>query len=701
MLWVNKFSRFISNHDKFVVIVGILLLIPSIFGYAATKINYDILSYLPQNLESTQGEKVLDEVFSDASTGILIVDGMEGKEVDKLKEKIKKINGVSDALWLYDALDLSVPQDILPSELSDKIYSDDATMMIIKFKESTASESTLNAIGEIKTTINENCFLSGMSAIFKDTKDLSDKETPFYVAIAVLLSIVVLVLSMKSTFVPIIFMISIGFGILYNMGTNIFFGEISYITKALAAVLQLGVTMDYSIFLMNRYDEELKKHDSRREAMAEAISATMLSISASSLTTIAGFLALCTMDLTLGKDIGLVMAKGVLLGVISSVTILPAFVLTFDKLIHRFKHRTIIPEFDKISSVIVKNYKVIIVVFILTMIPAFIGQSKAAVYYNLDETLPKDTPSIVALNKMKNDFNMMTTQFVLVNDETKSYKLKEMSDRIEKIDGVNAVISYDKFIGSGIPEDFIPDNVKEIFKQGGYNMVLINSAYKAASDEENNQIEEINSIVKEYDKDGMITGEAPLTKDLIAVADTDFKKVSFASILAIFAIILISFKSISVPVLLVASIEYAIFINMGIPFYTGTVIPFVASIVIGTIQLGATVDYAILMTSRFKEELNNGYETKEALVIAVKGSAKSIVTSGLTFFGATGGVALVSDLELIKSLCFLMARGALVSMAVIILVLPSLLMVFEKVINKTTIGWRNKEITNNEAVKTM
>lgn len=698
---MNKFSRFISNHDKFVVIVGILLLIPSIFGYAATKINYDILSYLPQNLESTQGEKVLDEVFSDASTGILIVDGMEGKEVDKLKEKIKKINGVSDALWLYDALDLSVPQDILPSELSDKIYSDDATMMIIKFKESTASESTLNAIGEIKTTINENCFLSGMSAIFKDTKDLSDKETPFYVAIAVLLSIVVLVLSMKSTFVPIIFMISIGFGILYNMGTNIFFGEISYITKALAAVLQLGVTMDYSIFLMNRYDEELKKHDSRREAMAEAIGATMLSISASSLTTIAGFLALCTMDLTLGKDIGLVMAKGVLLGVISSVTILPAFVLTFDKLIHRFKHRTIIPEFDKISSVIVKNYKVIIVVFLLTMIPAFIGQSKAAVYYNLDETLPKDTPSIVALNKMKNDFNMMTTQFVLVNDETKSYKLKEMSDRIEKIDGVNAVISYDKFIGSGIPEDFIPDNVKEIFKQGGYNMVLINSAYKAASDEENSQIDEINSIVKEYDKDGMITGEAPLTKDLIAVADTDFKKVSFASILAIFAIILISFKSISVPVLLVASIEYAIFINMGIPFYTGTVIPFVASIVIGTIQLGATVDYAILMTSRFKEELNNGYETKEALVIAVKGSAKSIVTSGLTFFGATGGVALVSDLELIKSLCFLMARGALVSMAVIILVLPSLLMVFEKVINKTTIGWRNKEITNNEAVKTM
>lgn len=698
---MKKFSRFISNHDKFVVIVGILLLIPSIFGFLSTRINYDILSYLPQNLESTQGEKILDEVFSDASTGILIVDGMEGKEVDKLKEKIKKINGVSDALWLYDALDLSVPQDILPSELSDKIYSDDATMMIIKFDNSTASESTLNAIGEIKETINENCFLSGMSAIFKDTKDLSDKETPLYVGIAVLLSIVVLLLAMESSLVPIIFMISIGFGILYNMGTNILLGEISYITKALAAVLQLGVTMDYSIFLMNRYDEELKKHDSRREAMAEAINATMLSISASSLTTIAGFLALCTMDLTLGKDIGLVMAKGVFIGVICSVTILPAFVLTFDKLIHRFKHRTIIPEFNKISSSIVKNYKIIIAIFLLTMIPAFIGQSKASVYYNLDETLPKDTPSIVALNKMKNDFDMMTSQFILVNDEIESYKLKEMADRLEKVDGVNAVISYDKFVGAVIPEEFIPDKAKEIFKQGGYNMILVNSSYKAASDEENKQIDKLNAIVKEYDKDAMITGEAPLTKDLISVADTDFKKVSFASILAIFVIILISFKSISVPVLLVASIEYAIFINMGIPYYTGTVIPFVASIVIGTIQLGATVDYAILMTSRFKEEINNGYDTKEALVIAVKGSAKSIVTSGLTFFGATGGVALISDLELIKSLCFLMARGALVSMAVIIFVLPSLLMVFEKVINKTTLGWRSKENTNNEAVETM
>lgn len=695
---MKKFSRFISEHNKIVALIGIILLIPSIIGYAATKINYDILSYLPQNLESTRGETILDDVFSDASTGILIVDGMEEKDIAKLKNKIKKIDGVSDALWLYDVIDLSVPQDILPSKLSDKIYSDDATMMIIKFNDTTASESTMDAIDGIRKEMTEQCYLSGMSAIFKDTEDLSDKETPIYILVAVVLSIGVLFLSMESTLVPIIFMISIGCGILYNLGTNLFLGEISYITKALAAVLQLGVTMDYSIFLMNRYDEELKKHDSRREAMAEAINATMLSISASSLTTIAGFLALCTMDLALGRDIGLVMAKGVFIGVLCSVTILPAFVLTFDKAIHRFKHKTILPEFHKVSSIVVRKYKLIIVMFLVTIIPAFIGQAKAEVYYNLDETLPKNTPSIVALDKMKNDFNMMTTQFILVSNDLQSYKVKDMCDRIENVDGVNAIISYDQLIGAGIPEDFVPDNVKGIFKQGEYNMIIVNSSYKAASDEENNQIEEINSIVKKYDDDGMITGEAPLTKDLITIADSDFKKVSFASILAIFVIILISFKSISIPVLLVAAIEYAIFINMGIPYYTGTIIPFVASIVIGTIQLGATVDYAILMTSRFKEELNKGYEKKEALIIAVKGSSKSIVTSGLTFFASTGGVALISKLDLIKSLCFLMARGALISMAVIILVLPSLLMVFEKVINKTTMNWKNTDKNDGEAV---
>lgn len=693
---MKKFSRFISVHSKLILIVGILLLIPSLIGYANTGINYDILSYLPENLGSVKGEKVLDEVFSDASTGILIVEGMEEKDIDKMKEKIKKIEGVNDALWLYDALDLSIPMDILPSELSNQIYKDDATMVVIKFNESMASESTMKAIDKIRGEMNDQCFLSGMSAILKDTKDLADKEAPFYILIAVILSVLVLFLSMESTIVPIIFLVSIGFGILYNLGSNIVFGEISYITKALAAVLQLGVTMDYSIFLMHRYDEELEKNDNRIEAMTEAISATMISISASSLTTVAGFLALCTMDLTLGTDIGMVMAKGVVIGVICSVTILPAFILAFDKIIHRFKHKTILPEFNHITNLVSKHYKLVIVVFLVTLLPAFFAQNNASVYYNLDETLPKDMDSIVATNKMKDKFNMMTSHFIVVKDDIPSYKIKEMSDKIEKIDGVTAVVSFEKFVGPNLPEEFIPDNIREIFEQGGYRMILVNSSYKSAQDEENAQILEIENLVKEYDEEGMVTGEGVLTKDLINIADSDFKKVSFASILAIFLIILVVFKSVSIPVLLVAAIEYAIFINMGIPYCTGTVIPFIASIVIGTIQLGATVDYAILMTSRFKEEINNGHKTKEAVQIALKGSAKSIMTSGLTFFGATGGVALVSDMELIKSLCLLISRGSVISMVVILFVLPSLLMVSEGLINKTTIGWKkNIKIDNS------
>ena len=693
---MRKFSRFISVHSKLILIVGILLLIPSLIGYANTGINYDILSYLPENLGSVKGEKVLDEVFSDASTGILIVEGMEEKDIDKMKEKIKKIEGVNDALWLYDALDLSVPMEILPSELSNQIYKDDATMVVIKFNESMASESTMKAIDKIKGEMNDQCFLSGMSAILKDTKDLADKEAPFYILIAVILSVLVLFLSMESTIVPIIFLVSIGFGILYNLGSNIVFGEISYITKALAAVLQLGVTMDYSIFLMHRYDEELEKNDNRIEAMTEAISATMISISASSLTTVAGFLALCTMDLTLGTDIGMVMAKGVVIGVICSVTILPAFILAFDKLIHRFKHKTILPEFTHIINMVSKHYKLVIAIFLVTLLPAFFAQNNASVYYNLDETLPKDMASIVATNKMKDKFNMMTSHFIVVKDDIPSYKIKEMSDKIEKIDGVTAVVSFEKFVGPNLPEEFIPDNIREIFEQGGYRMILVNSSYKSAQDEENAQILEIENLVKEYDEDGMVTGEGVLTKDLINVADSDFKKVSFASILAIFLIILVVFKSVSIPVLLVTAIEYAIFINMGIPYCTGTVIPFIASIVIGTIQLGATVDYAILMTSRFKEEINNGYKTKEAVQITLKGSAKSIMTSGLTFFGATGGVALVSDMELIKSLCLLISRGSVISMVVILFVLPSLLMVSEGLINKTTIDWKkNIKIDNS------
>ncbi|WP_416346983.1 efflux RND transporter permease subunit [Clostridium sp.] len=696
---MNRISKFIADHAKSVIVVSLLLLIPSVIGFINTRVNYDLLSYLPQNLDSTKGEDILDKTYSDASIGIVIVEGMENKDINILKDKIEEVGGVTTTLGLTDVLDESIPKDILPDEIKNQLYNEDSTMFVIKFDGAPGSDSTINGISKVKKILNKQCFLSGMSAIMEDTKELAEHEAPFYVLIAVALSIVVLLISMESTVVPIIFLVSIGIGIVYNLGTNLFLGEISYITKALAAVLQLGVTMDYSIFLMHRYDEERGKWSTKEEAMTQAIKATMTSISGSSLTTIAGFLALCTMDLALGKDIGLVMAKGVVIGVICAITILPAFVLVFDKAIHKFKHKTIIPEFKKVSTLVTKHYKAFIVAFFVIMLPAFFGQANAKVYYNLDETLKPDMSSIVALNKMKDNFNMTSTHFIIVKDDIKSYKMKEMTDRIENLEGVTTVLSYDKFIGPNIPEDFVPRDIKEIFKQGGYNLLLVNSEYKSASDELNNQILEMTDIVKSYDEDAMVTGEGALTKDLTTIADQDFKNVSVASIAAIFVIILIVFKSVSIPVLLVSAIEFAIFINMGIPYYTGTVIPFVASIVIGTIQLGATVDYAILLTSRFREEIRNGYEKKEAMRIAVQESAKSIVTSGLTFFGATGGVALVSDMALIKSLCFLMARGAIISMMVIIFVLPALLLVSEGIINKTTKGWKINKLDSIEPKK--
>ena len=688
---MNKISKFIADHAKSVIVVSLLLLIPSVIGFINTRVNYDLLSYLPQNLDSTKGEDILDKTYSDASIGIVIVEGMENKDIKVLKDKIEEVDGVTKTLGITDVLDESIPKDILPDEIKSQLYNEDSTMFVIKFDGAPGSDSTINGISKVKKILNKQCFLSGMSAIMEDTKELAEHEAPFYVLIAVALSIVVLLISMESTIVPIIFLVSIGIGIVYNLGTNIFLGEISYITKALAAVLQLGVTMDYSIFLMHRYDEERSKWSTKEEAMTQAIKATMTSISGSSLTTVAGFLALCTMELALGKDIGVVMAKGVIIGVICAVTILPAFILVFDKAIHKFKHKTIIPEFKKVSTLVTKHYKVFILAFLLIMFPAFYGQANTKVYYNLDETLKPDMSSIVALHKMKDNFNMTSTHFIIVKDDIKPFKMKEMTDKIEDINGVTTVLSYDKFIGPNIPEDFVPDNIKELFKQGGYNLLLVNSEYKSASDELNNQILKMKDVVKSYDEDAMVTGEGALTKDLITIADKDFKNVSIASILAIFVIILMVFKSALIPVILVCAIEFAIFINMGIPYYTGSVIPFVASIVIGTIQLGATVDYAILLTSRFREEIRNGHEKKEAMKIAVEESAKSIVTSGLTFFGATGGVALVSDMALIRSLCFLMARGAIISMITIIFVLPAMLLVSEGAINKTTKYWRTSK----------
>lgn len=687
---MKKFGKFIAKKRVLVLIIAIALLIPSLYGMAKTKINYDILSYLPKQLETVKGQDVLDDTFSDAATSMLVIENMESKDVVKVKDKISKVDGVEKVLWINDLVDTSIPKEILPDEIKDIFYSNNSTLLLVKFGSPTASETTQNAIAGIKKHLNKQCFLSGMSAIIKDTKDLSDKETPFYVLIAVVLSTIVLMLTMESTIVPFIFLISIGFAIVYNMGTNLFFGQISYITKALAAVLQLGVTMDYSIFLLHRYEEEKEKYEDKEFAMSEAISKTVTSIAGSSLTTIAGFLALCAMQLTLGKDIGLVMAKGVILGVISTVTILPAFLLYFDKPIHRHMHKSVLPQFKKVAEIVTTKYKLFIILFLVAFIPAIYGQMNTDVYYTLDESLPKDMDSIVGINKLKQDYNMTTTHFVLMKDSVKPYEVRDMVSQMKDVDGVEKVISYDDIVGEGIPENFMPDEVKENFKKDGYNLILVNSKYKAARDEENAQIDALDKIVKKYDSKAMITGEGPLTKSLIEVADKDFKNVNYVSILAIFAIIFFLFKSVSIPVILVSSIELAIFVNMGIPHYTGTVIPFIASIVIGTIQLGATVDYTILVTNRFREELRNGHNKKVAMKIAIKESARSIVTSSLTLFSATVGVAIVSKMSLIDSLCILMARGALISMVVTVFVLPSILLVMEPIIAKTTKNWKNK-----------
>lgn len=689
---MKRFGMFIAKKRILVLIISILLLIPSLYGIAMTRINYDILTYLPKELDSMKGQKILDEVFQNASTGMLVIEDMESKDILNIKDKIADIDGVEDILWIDDMVDVSIPNEILPNEIKDVFFREDFTLLMIKFENASSSDSTQHAIGDIRKVMNKQCFLSGTSALLKDTIELSDRETPIYILLAVVLAVIVLLLTLTSTMIPLIFLTAIGIAILYNLGTNIFLGEISHLTKALAAVLQLGVTMDYSIFLLHRYEEELLITKDKNEAMADAISKTMTSISGSSLTTIAGFLALVVMKLGLGKDIGLVMAKGVILGVISTVTLLPALILTFNKLIHRFKHKTILPEFKKSSAFIVKHHKIIFVLFLLLFLPAIYGQSNTKVYYNLDESLPKDMESIVALNKLKEEFNMTTTHMIVVSDGIPAYKTKEMIDKIEKLDGIQNIAGYDKFIGPAIPEDFVPEEIKEIFKKDGYSLILANSKYKAATDDQNHQLNQINDIIKSYDSNGYITGEGALTKDLIEIADIDFKNVSMVSIIAIFAIIMLIFRSISLPILLVSSIELAIFINMAIPYYMGTTIPFIASIVIGCIQLGATVDYAILLSTRFREEIRNGYEKHEAMYIALNGSIKSIITSGLTFFAATIGVAVVADMDLISCLAMMISRGAAVSMIVIITILPALLMVSEKFISITTMHWKNKPI---------
>lgn len=671
-----------------ILIISILLLIPAGLGYVNTRVNYDVLTYLPEDIETMQGQDILVKDFGTGAFSMFIVDGMEDKEVSALKAKIENVEHVQKVLW-YDSLaDISMPKSMIPKDVYEVFNSDTGTMMAIFFDEGTSSDGTMDAIGEIRKLAGKQCFLSGMSAIVTDTKNLAEKETPLYVLIAVVLAVIVLGLTMDSYFIPLLFMLSIGMAIVYNLGSNYFFGEISYITKALAAVLQLGVTLDYSIFLMHSYEEQQVRYNGDKErAMAHAISQTFSSVIGSSVTTVAGFIALCFMTFTLGMDIGVVMVKGVILGVIACVTILPSMILCCDKWIMKTMHKPFLPDIGKISDKVTKRYMIYVILFLVLLFPAIYGNNHTAVYYNLDETLPKDLPSIIANDKLKKDYDMNTTHMILVDSSVESADVAKMIDKMDDVDGVKWALGLDALIGPAIPQDMIPNSVTDMLKNDKYQLLLVNSEYKVASDELNAQIKDLNKILHKYDKGGMLIGEGPLTADLIDITDTDFKTVSMVSIGIIFVIILILFKSISLPVILVGVIEFAIFVNMGIPYYTGTKLPFVASIVIGTIQLGSTVDYAILMTTRYKRERNHGAEKYDAITTAHRASAQSIMVSALSFFAATIGVGLYSNIDMISSLCILMARGAIISMIVVIFVLPSMFMVFDKVIVKTSKGF--------------
>ena len=680
-----KFGKKVVKYRIPILIASILLLIPSVFGYVGTRINYDVLTYLPDDIETMQGQEIMTNDFGVGAFSMFIVDGMEDKDVVKLKEKIEKVDHVANVLWYDSIADISIPESMLPDDIYKAFNSDTGTMMAVFFDEGTSSDGTMEAIEEIRALAGKQCFLSGMSAIVTDTKNLAEKETPLYVLIAVILAVVVLSFTMDSFFVPVLFLLSIGMAIIYNLGSNYFLGDISYITKALAAVLQLGVTLDYSIFLMHSYEEQQIRFDGDKErAMAHAISQTFSSVIGSSVTTIAGFIALCFMTFTLGLDIGIVMAKGVVFGVLACVTILPSMILCFDKLIEKTKHKPLLPNIGKLSAKVTKHYLAYVAIFLILLVPAIYGNSHTKVYYNLDETLPKDLQSIIANEKLKEDYDMNTTHILLLDSDVSSTDVSKMLKKIENVDGVKWALGLDKLVGPGIPSDMLPESVTSMLKNDKYQMVMVNSEYKVASDEVNRQIKEINQIVDQYDETGMLIGEGPLTNDLIEITDKDFKTVSAVSIGIIFIIIMLLFKSIFLPIILVGVIEFAIFVNMGIPYYTGTTLPFVASIVIGTIQLGSTVDYAILMTTRYKRERSRGAGKYDAITTAHRASAQSIMVSAFSFFAATVGVGIYSNIDMISSLCILMARGAIISMIVVVFVLPSMLMVFDKLIVKTS-----------------
>ena len=690
---MEKLGRGIVKARIPILVISILLLIPAL-GYINTRVNYDILYYLPKEIDTMQGQDILLDEFQKGAYAIVVVDGMHGRELTKLEDKIENVDHVAKLISYNSIVGGDIPLEMIPEKLRSQFYNSDkdSTMLAIFFDDTTSSDGTMNAIKEIRKVTDGQCFISGMSAVVTDTKTLSEKETPIYVLIAVILACIVLALFMDSFLVPVFFMLSIGIAIVYNLGSNYFMGEVSYITKALAAVLQLGVTLDYSIFLWHSYKEMKEEYgDDHKEAMAHAIASTITSVVGSSITTVAGFIALCFMSFTLGMDLGVVMAKGVVFGVICCVTVLPALILTFDKALEKTMHREILPaRFDKLAGFIVNHAWIFIVIFVALLGPAIYGYQHTNVYYDLADTLPANLDCSIANKKLEENFDVNSIYMILADSELNSKDANKMMTEIKDLDGVTFALGLDSAIGNEIPKELIPESLKSELVSDKHQIMMVGSDYKVASDEINNQITTIQDIAKKYDSTSMVIGEAPCTKDLITITDTDFKRVSAVSIGAIVVIILLVFKSISLPVVLVAAIEFAIFINMGLPYYLGTTIPFIASVVIGTIQLGATVDYAILMTTRYKRERFAGATKKEAITTALSTSIPSIIVSALGFFAATFGVGLISSVDMIGSLCSLMARGAIVSMIVVIFVLPSLFVLLDKIIIHTSMGFIDK-----------
>lgn len=676
-----------------ILIVSIILLFPAALGYFHTRVNYDILTYLPKEIDTMKGQDILLDEFGTGAFSMCVVEGMEDQDISKMRKNMEKVDHVKKILW-YDSLaDLSIPKTMLPDKVQNAFINEDkdATLMVIFFDSSMSSDETMDAIEELRSVADKQCYISGMSAVVTDTKNLSDKEVPIYVIIAVILAVIVLSLTMDSALIPVFFLLSIGMAIIYNLGSNVFFGEISYVTQALAAVLQLGVTMDYSIFLWHSYEENQERFpDDKKRAMAHAISNTLTSVIGSSITTVAGFVALCFMSFTLGLDLGVTMAKGVVFGVICCVTVLPSMILVFDKAIDKTRHKAIIPDLGVISGWVVKHYKAFIVTFIIVLIPALWGYTHYEVYSDLAGTLPGNLDSVIANDKLDETFAMNSTHIILCDSSLEPKEVNEMMSKIDDVDGVKATLGLDSLVGPTVPREMIPSDIKEVVMDENYQMLMISSEYKVASDEVNDQCDKIEKIMKKYDKNAMLIGEAPCTKDLITITNHDFNVVSTVSIGAIFLIIACVFKSISLPIILVAVIEFAIFMNMGIPAFTGTKLPFIAGIVIGTIQLGATVDYAILMTTKYRKARYNGVEKQEAITSALGASMQSVIVSALSFFAATFGVGLYSNVDMIASLCSLMARGAIISMFVVIFILPSMFMIFDKIICKTSKGFVQK-----------